>query len=83
MTTESAASCVTGDWPINPWYPPEFFWPRQFTAAPTYTTAGGSPPCHWCSAGGTLIYHNGPCPRVKSVEYHKNGTIKKVEFNDP
>jgi hypothetical protein len=34
--------------------------------------------CGWCNG-----FHDGPCPRVKSVEYHENGTVKRVEFHDP
>lgn len=36
-------------------------------------------PCHWCGC-----YHQGMCPRVKSVEYEFGGTmIKRVEFFAP
>lgn len=40
--------------------------------------------CPWCSnpQAGSLTYHQGPCPRVKSVEYNPDGSIKKVEFRD-
>jgi heterodisulfide reductase subunit C len=27
-------------------------------------------------------YHTGTCPKIKSIEYHENGTIKKIEFKD-
>ena len=37
--------------------------------------------CLYCSGPFSLTIHNGPCPRVKSVEYHPNGTVKKVEFH--
>jgi hypothetical protein len=33
--------------------------------------------CPYCG-----LYHAGVCLRVKSVEYHENGTIKRVEFHD-
>jgi hypothetical protein len=29
------------------------------------------------------LCHRGPCPRVRSIEYHRNGTVKKVEYHDP
>lgn len=31
--------------------------------------------CPWCEG-----YHSGPCPQVKVIEYHPNGTIKKIEY---
>lgn len=34
-------------------------------------------PCKWC---GRL--HLEVCPRVKAIEYHENGTVKRVEFHD-
>jgi hypothetical protein len=34
--------------------------------------------CGYC--GG---FHSGTCPRVKSITYHQNGTVAKVEFHDP
>ena len=27
-------------------------------------------------------YHTGTCPRIKAIEYHKNGKIKRVEYHD-
>jgi hypothetical protein len=27
-------------------------------------------------------YHNGACPRIKSVEYHPNGTVRRIEYHD-
>ena len=26
--------------------------------------------------------HDGVCPKVKAIEYHPNGTVKRVEFHD-
>lgn len=26
--------------------------------------------------------HSGPCPRVKAIEYHENGAVKRVEYTD-
>jgi hypothetical protein len=31
--------------------------------------------CRWCSG-----YHSGTCPKVKAIEYHPNGSVKRVEF---
>jgi hypothetical protein len=36
--------------------------------------------CPYCSNESFKVYHPGKCPKVKSIEYHENGTIKKVEF---
>ena len=33
------------------------------------------PACPWCSD-----HHSGRCPMVKAIEYHPNGTVKRVEF---
>ena len=38
--------------------------------------------CPYCSSDSVQVYHQGKCPKVKSIEYHPNGTIKKVEFNE-
>jgi len=47
------------------------------------TTAGETPqPCPHCSGGGTQVYHQGACPKIKGIEYHPNGTIKKIEYKD-
>ena len=50
---------------------------------PLYThTASVDSYCRWCSTPNSFVFHYGPCPRVKSIEYYQNGAIKKVEFND-
>lgn len=36
--------------------------------------------CPYCSSTYQPVVHTGPCPRVKSIEYHPNGSVKKVEF---
>lgn len=36
--------------------------------------------CEHCSRPGKLVVHSGACPRVKSIEYHPSGAIKRVEF---
>lgn len=33
--------------------------------------------CRWCGWA-----HAGVCPRVKAIEYHPNGEVKRVEFFD-
>lgn len=34
--------------------------------------------CSYCG-----MYHPGiACPRVKAIEYHANGTVKRVEFHE-
>ena len=47
----------------------------------TATMQGGG--CPYCSSEGCQVYHVGICPKVKSIEYYENGTIKKVEFIIP
>lgn len=46
------------------------------------TVPNDQSPCGWCSGNGRTVYHQGQCPRVKSIEYHQDGTIKKVEFKE-
>lgn len=38
--------------------------------------------CPYCSGENRKISHGGPCPRVKVVEYHENGLVKRIEFHD-
>lgn len=38
--------------------------------------SGGCPYC------GPYTHHQGICPKVEEIEYHPNGTIKKVKFKD-
>jgi hypothetical protein len=35
-----------------------------------------------CGLCGSVAEHSGICPRVKAMEYHPNGTIKRIEFHD-
>lgn len=37
-------------------------------------------PCKWC---GQTIFHKGMCPRVKTIEFHENGEVKRVVFHNP
>ena len=41
-------------------------------------TASNNLGCPYCGMG-----HGGTCPRVKAIDYHENGTVKRVEFHDP
>jgi hypothetical protein len=34
--------------------------------------------CEWCG-----VHHVGACPRIKSLEFRGDGTIKRVEFHEP
>lgn len=42
------------------------------------TTSAIDTKCLWC--GGEQ--HAGICPTVKSIEYHENGAVKRVEFRE-
>jgi len=35
--------------------------------------------CQHCG----LLPHIGLCPKIKAIEYHQNGTIKRVEYHGP
>jgi hypothetical protein len=41
-------------------------------------TALPSPTCRWCGA-----WHGPRCPTVQAIEYHPDGTVKRVEFVKP
>lgn len=43
------------------------------------TTTTTTTPCPYCGISG----HTGRCPEVKSMEYHPDGTVKRVEFFSP
>jgi len=34
--------------------------------------------CQYCG-----MTHKGTCPRIRAIEYHDNGTIKRIEFRSP
>jgi hypothetical protein len=40
------------------------------------STANAAPKCQYCGS----LTHPGVCPTVKAIEYHQNGTVKRVEF---
>lgn len=37
-----------------------------------------TPKCQWCG-----LIHGPRCPTVKAIEYHPDGTVKRVEFMTP
>jgi len=47
------------------------------------TSVGSLPHCPYCSTPNNYVYHYGPCPKIKSIEYYPSGTIKKIEYKDP
>jgi len=44
------------------------------------STAIGANGCPYCSSESCQVYHQGKCPKVKSIEYHEDGTVKRVDF---
>jgi len=45
------------------------------------TDAGLDNYCRWCSnPPHSYIVHYGLCPQVRAIEYHPDGTIKRIEF---
>lgn len=40
------------------------------------STADAAVKCGYCGS----LPHQGVCPTVKAIEYHENGTVKRVEF---
>jgi hypothetical protein len=36
---------------------------------------------HYCGHCG--FWHQGPCPNVKAIEYHRNGSVKRIEYREP
>ena len=37
--------------------------------------------CPYCSSEWSWTVHTGKCPKVAELEYHKNGTLKRVRFH--
>lgn len=27
------------------------------------------------------LWHNGTCQKIKAIEYHENGTVKRIEYH--
>ena len=67
----------------HPYHDPFWYQPTRWDWGPTYspgiTTAADykSETCRYC---GLIHTDPGICPRVKAIEYHPDGTIKRVEF---
>lgn len=38
---------------------------------------------NFCPHCGNLAHEVGQCPRVRAVEYYKDGTLKRVEYHEP
>lgn len=36
--------------------------------------------CRHCSTQFTAVMHGGPCPRVAEIEYHPDGTVKRIVY---
>lgn len=43
------------------------------------TARGHAEPCRWCGA----MHPELRCPKIRAVEFHPDGTIKRVEFLTP
>lgn len=41
-------------------------------------TTNYSSMCQHCGTG-----HTGPCMRIKAIEYHPDGTVKRIEYHAP
>jgi hypothetical protein len=37
--------------------------------------------CRYCSSSIQATFHSGACPRIRSIEYHQDGTVKRVELH--
>jgi hypothetical protein len=38
--------------------------------------------CPHCSSPFSAVIHGGPCPRIRAIEYHPSGTVKRIEYHD-
>lgn len=45
------------------------------TGSPEISIIDIYPNCRYCGYS-----HDGVCPRVREIEYHQNGTVKRVSF---
>lgn len=82
ISEQVSASYVVpgGEWwrTPHPQYWPDDIksWPGDTTFRPTtYRTL---PTCRYCDATHDSI----KCPRIKSIEFYEDGTVKRVEFKD-
>ena len=51
-------------------------WTGDYPINPGVGTSDGTP-CSHCG-----YFHMGPCPRIKSIEYFPNGTIKRIDYHE-
>lgn len=60
--------------------------PSNFTFPPLEGTSGTvhtGGACPYCSGPNSIVVHGTyVCPRVKAIEYHPDGTVKRVEFRE-
>lgn len=49
------------------------------TASSDSASAAPAGTCEWCGA----IHAGRKCPMVRAIEYHPDGSIKRVEFHEP
>ena len=68
VTTSSFDGNMSGYW--GGWMPAQL--PSTGTALPKM--------CPWCSGNLSFVFHNGICPKVASIEYYPDGSVKRVEF---
>lgn len=50
--------------------------PTAYDYVPTSVSDATPGMCPHCGYG-----HTGTCPRIKAVEYHQDGTVKRVEYH--
>ncbi len=56
-------------------------WP-SYNMGTTYgqaTTDTAAQDFYFCGHCG--MYHNGTCPKIKAIEYHPDGTVKRIEYH--
>ena len=47
----------------------------------TTSSARPTSACPYCSSAGSWTMHGGKCPKVAEIEYHPDGSVKRVRFN--
>ena len=51
--------------------------------SPSLTAGDPQQSCFYCSTETLWVYHPlEVCPRIKEIEYDRNGTVKKVIFKE-
>lgn len=64
---------ITGHNPLEiTWYP-------QYPTSDPMSTSVPVPSCPYC---GAFMHISGMCPRIKSIEYYPDGSLRKVELSD-